>query len=72
VNIAIKSSNALQAARNLDRAIINVILVPLQLCRGGVNGAPTANIGVLVHDGDHITTLGFDDPPVVMMGMLET
>jgi hypothetical protein len=61
VSIAVKSSNALFAARNLDRVIVNVILVPLQLCIG-VNGAPTADAGILVHDGDHITMLGFDNP----------
>jgi hypothetical protein len=31
------------------------------MCRG-VNGAPTADVGILVHNGNHITTLGFDDP----------
>jgi DNA polymerase IIIc chi subunit len=29
VNIVVKSSNALQAARNLDRVIVNIILVQL-------------------------------------------
>jgi hypothetical protein len=61
VDIAVKSSNALQTARNHDKTIINIILIPLQLCRG-VNGAPMADVGVLMHDGNHFTTVGFKTP----------
>jgi len=57
-NISFQCSNSLESI-NLDRMVINIIPVPLQLGQG-IDGGAKVCVGILVHDGNHLTTLSAD------------
>ena len=59
-SIAIESNDTLQAALDLEGAVVNIVHVVFQL-NGRVDGVTLPSIGILVHDGNNGTKLGIYD-----------
>jgi hypothetical protein len=50
----------LETALNLDRLVVDIPFEPFRLS-GGMDCFPFSSIGILMHYGDHVTTLGLDN-----------
>ena len=59
-SIAIEINDTLQAALDLEGAVVDIIHVVFQL-NGRVDGLTLPSIGILVHDGNNGTKLGIND-----------